>query len=94
MKFEQTLQNDRLFLSFAVTLMTISKSNRLLQESGADPEAIQHINAAIELIAKQLDQTAKRLETEILALKNVDDLLLKLGIPQKNCKEDGSGKKQ
>lgn len=90
MDLDQTLKDGRLFLLFSLTLMTVVKSNRLLMEGGADPIAIRHINKAIELIAKQLDEAAVRLETEYQALKNVDDLSRDLGIARADAQGDDS----
>ena len=67
---------------FSMALMTMAKSNRMLQEGGASPEAIKQINAGIELIATQLDNAALKLEMEVEASKNVEDLSRKLGIPR------------
>ncbi len=94
MKLDQTLQDNRLFMVFAIALMTVAKSNRLLQEGGADPEAVKHINTAIELIAKQLDKTAIRMETELQALKSIDDLCRELGILRADHKADNNKKKK
>lgn len=82
MNIDQTLKDNRHFLVFSLTLMMVVKSNRLLMEGGANPEAIRHINKAIELIANQLDEATIRLETEYQALKNIEELSQKLGIPR------------
>jgi hypothetical protein len=82
MNFEQTLRDNRLFIMFSMALMTMAKSNRMLQEGGASPEAIKQISAGIDLIATQLDKAALKMETEIEALKNVEELSKKLGIPR------------
>lgn len=92
MNFEQTLRDNRLFIIFSMALMTMAKSNRLLQEGGANPEAIKHINAGIELIANQLDNAALRMETEIVALKSVDELSQELGIPRAANPQDSKGR--
>jgi hypothetical protein len=84
MKLEDTLKNHHQFLAFTTALMTISKFNKVLLEGGADPEAIKHINAAIRLISKQLDSAAIRIETELQAVKSIDALSRKLGIPRAN----------
>lgn len=82
MNFEQTLRDNRLFIVFSMALMTMAKSNRMLQEGGASPEAIKQINAGIELIATQLDNAALKMEREVEAFKNVEELSKKLGIPR------------
>lgn len=82
MNLDQTLKDNRLFILFSVSLLMLSKSSRLLLEGGADPQAILHINRGIELISKQLDEAAVKLETELSAHRDVDELCRKLGIPR------------
>ncbi|TKJ42145.1 hypothetical protein CEE37_00270 [candidate division LCP-89 bacterium B3_LCP] len=87
MSLEKTLRDNRLFVIFSMALMTVAKSNRLLQDGGADPEAVQHIEKALELIARQLDSAAIQMEREIEALKNIDEISQKLGIPRAGIKK-------
>ena len=84
MNLEQTLQDNNNFQIFTLALMMVAKSSRLLLEGGANPEAIKHINKAVELISKQLDSAAVHLEAEVHAVKNVDDLFRKMNIPRKD----------
>lgn len=84
MSLEQTLKDNNHFQVFSLALMMVAKSSRLLLEGGANPEAIKHINKAVELISRQLDSAAVRLETELHAVKNVDDLFRKMNIPKTN----------
>ncbi len=84
MSLEQTLKDNNHFQVFSLALMMVAKSSRLLLEGGANPEAIKHINKAVELISKQLDSAAVRLETELYAVKNVNDLFKKMNIPKIN----------
>jgi len=84
MSLEQTLKDNNHFQVFSLALMMVAKSSRLLLEGGANPEAIKHINKAVELISKQLDSAAVRLETELYAVKNVSDLFKKMNIPKIN----------
>ena len=87
---EETLKDKNLFFLFSAALMMVTKSCRILAHSGADSVAIGHINKAVELISKQLDETAIHLETELQAMKETNGLLEKLGIPRKEPPEDGS----
>ncbi|MCX6640579.1 MAG: hypothetical protein NTW14_08880 [bacterium] len=82
MKLDETLKDQRLFSIFSTALMITANSSRILKEGGADPEAIVHINNAIELIAKQLDEAANRLTAELQAVKSVDELFQEMGIPK------------
>jgi len=84
MSLEQTLKDNNHFQVFSLALMMVAKSSRLLLEGGANPEAISHINKAVEMISKQLDRAAVRLETELYAVKNVNDLFKKMNIPKIN----------
>lgn len=80
MSFDQTLNDSREFTIFSLALMTLSKSARVLLQCGADPAAILHINRAIQLISKQLDDAAARLETDLQATREIEELCKTLGI--------------
>ena len=90
MELDDTLKDDHLFLIFSVALMVVAKSNQLLMLGGADPEAIRYINKAIELISRQLNETAMRMETEHQAMKDLDELCKKLGIQRADERQEGN----
>jgi hypothetical protein len=83
MNLEETLKDKSLFFMFSAALMMVTKSSRVLADSGANPEAIKLINNAVELISRQLDKAAVQLETELQAMKETDCLLTNLGIPKR-----------
>lgn len=84
MELDGVLKDRDLFVVFSLALMMVAKSSRLLSESGANPEAIRHINTAIEMISRQLDNAAVRMEIELHAIKDIEDLCKNLGIPRTN----------
>ncbi len=81
MDFNQTLQDNNRFLIFSLALMTLSKSAQLLLHHGADPNAVALINRGIELISKQLDEAAGKIETELEAARELEEVCKRLGIP-------------
>ncbi len=87
MSLDATLRDNQSFFIFSTALMLVTKSNRLLMQGGACPEAIKHITTGVELISKQLDDAAVRLETEMHAIKEADNLLEELGIPRVDSQE-------
>ena len=91
MTLEQTLKDSRLFILFSTALMMMTKSNRVLKLGGATPEAIAHITTGIELISRQLDEAAVKLETEMHAVKEAEELLNKLGVPHGKANSVGPG---
>jgi len=94
MNFDQTMKDNRLFLLFSLSLLMLSKSSRLLLEGGADPRAISHINQGIELISKQLDEAAIKLEVELNAQRDLDDICRKLGIRRADASSGPTNKEE
>jgi len=82
MELNETLKNQRLFMLFSSALMMVTNSCKILKEGGADTVAVEHINEAVKLISKQLDKEAMKLELELEALKDIDNLRVKMGIPR------------
>ena len=82
MSLEETLKDKNLFMLFSAALMMVTKSSRVLADSGANREAIDLLNKAVLLISRQLDEAAMKLETELQAIKQTDGLLTRLGIPK------------
>jgi hypothetical protein len=80
MTFDQTMNDNREFRIFSLALLTLTKSAQVLLQGGADPVAINHINRGLEMIARQLNQAAERLETDLQAGRDIDDLCKNLGV--------------
>ena len=89
MTLDQTLNDPGEFQIFSLALTTLSKSARLLLLGGADPQAIAHLNRGIQLISKQLNEAAERLETDLQATRDVDDLFKTLGIARSGDETGG-----
>jgi hypothetical protein len=87
LNFDDTIKDQRLFLIFSLALISLSKSAHLLLERGADPSAITHINRGIEMISGQLSEAAGRLETELHANREIDEICQKLGILRPSAPE-------
>jgi hypothetical protein len=81
MDLDGTLQDNHRFLAFSLALMSLSKCARLLLDSGADPSAVMHISRGIDMISRQLEEAAKRLEADVEASREIILLCRNLGIP-------------
>lgn len=57
-KFEETMENSRIFLTYSLAMTMLGKSAQILAERGADPKAMSFITTGIELLAKQLREYA------------------------------------
>ena len=88
MNLEETLKDKNLFFLFSAALLMVTKSSRVLADSGANQKAIGLLNKAVELISQQLDETAMKLETELQAMKEADCLLTNLGIPKSSTSSE------
>ena len=60
--FEKTLSTESRFRTYSLSLIMLNKSVRLIQERGADKQALRLILAGIQLLNKQLFDAAERLK--------------------------------
>lgn len=78
--FEDTMENDRLFLTYSLALKLLTKSALILSERGADQKALDFITTGIELLNKQLREFADSKDLEDAIGKELDDLCKRLDI--------------
>lgn len=79
-KFEETMENTRIFLTYSLAMTMLGESAQILAKRGADPEAMTFIITGIELLAKQLRDYADGKDLEEAAGVAVRTLLA--SIPQ------------
>ena len=60
--FEKTLSVESRFRTYSLSLIMLNKSVRLIQERGADKQALRLILAGIQLLNKQLFEAAEGLK--------------------------------
>jgi hypothetical protein len=79
-KFDETMGNDRVFLTYSLAMTAIGKAAQTLAERGAKPKAMSFITTGIELLAKQLRDYAdaedlkEGAETEIAKMRKLFDI--------------------
>jgi hypothetical protein len=72
--FEKTLSVESWFRTYSLSLIMLNKSVRLIQERGADKQAVRQILAGIQLLNKQLFDAAEQLKRR----KEVDRFITSL----------------
>ncbi len=83
-KFEETMENSRIFLTYSLAMTMLGKSAQILAERGADPKAMSFITTGIELLAKQLRDYADSKDMEDTAEQEVQKLCQLLDIKRAN----------
>jgi len=79
-KFEETMENSRIFLTYSLAMTMLGKSAQILAERGADPKAMSFITTGIELLAKQLRDYADHKDLEDGAETELEKLCKALDI--------------
>ncbi len=79
-KFEETMENSRIFLTYSLAMTMLGKSAQILAERGADPKAMSFITTGIELLAKQLREYADSKDMEDTAEQELHKLCQALDI--------------
>jgi hypothetical protein len=79
-KFEETMENSRIFLTYSLAMTMLGKSAQILAERGADPKAMSFITTGIELLAKQLRDYADTKDLEDGAEQELEKICKMLDI--------------
>lgn len=80
--FEETMENDRIFLTYSLAMTMLGKSAQILAERGADTKAMSFVTTGIEMLAKQLRDYADGKDLEEGAEKALDELAKQLEVPR------------
>jgi len=73
-RFEETMENSRVFLTYSLAMMMLGKSAQILAERGADPQAMNIITHGIELLANQLRDYADSNDLEDIAEQELENI--------------------
>lgn len=73
-KFEETLNNILRFNTYTLAMATLVKSVKVLKERGADEKATSFILSGVDILIKQLEDAAQKVENK----KLVEELLAEL----------------
>jgi|WetSurMetagenome_2_1015567.scaffolds.fasta_scaffold1559927_1 hypothetical protein len=79
-KFDETMENSRIFLTYSLAMTMLGKSAQILAERGADPKAMSFITTGIELLAKQLRDYADSKDLEDGAEQELEKICKMLDI--------------
>jgi len=76
--FHSTLQISKRFKTYTLAMAALVKAIKVLQERGADDKAVSFMLTGMDLLVKQLEQSAQKMENK----KLVEDFLAELSKDQ------------
>lgn len=79
--FEKTVSNASRFTTYTLGIAALVKTIKVLQDRGADEKAISFILTGMDLLIKQLEDAAQKLENKQVVEKFLAELKNEHGIP-------------